>query len=81
MAGRGLVEPQQGPPEGGLAAPRLADEAERLARVQLEADPVDGPHLTRRAPDARALSDGEPLDDVLNPQHRLVVSVHGSLRY
>src|SRR4029450_5761853 len=37
----GLDGAQDEPPGGGLAAPALADEAERLARLHREADAVD----------------------------------------
>jgi hypothetical protein len=41
LAARRLVEPDQHPSHGRLAATRLADKAERLALFDLECDPVD----------------------------------------
>ena len=40
LAAGGLVEPDQDPPGRGLAAARLADEAEGLALVDGERDPI-----------------------------------------
>ena len=40
-----LDEAQDGPAGGGFAAPALSDESERLARLQIEADPVHGAHI------------------------------------
>ena len=53
-----------GPPGRGLAAARLADEAERLARQHVEADARHGVHLQPGAPD-RELD-----DEVLDAQQR-----------
>ena len=41
LAARRIVEPDQDPSRRGLAAARLADQAESLALVDLERDPVD----------------------------------------
>jgi hypothetical protein len=60
--GRGL-ELSDHPPQGRLAAARLTDQAERLARPDLEADAVDGlDHLSAE----EAGPDGEVLVDVLD---------------
>src|SRR5436305_1702750 len=40
----GLDQPEDGPPDGGLAAPRLAHEPQRLAGRDRERDVVDGAH-------------------------------------
>src|SRR5262249_25567541 len=41
-AARGVVHADENPPEGRLAAARLADQAERLAGLDRERDLVDG---------------------------------------
>jgi hypothetical protein len=67
---RGRVEePQDHPPDRGLAAARLAHEAEGLAAADLEADPVDRldrPDLTLQDPAA----DREVLDEIRDPNQR-----------
>ena len=44
MSGAFGQEAEHAAPERGLAAPGLADEADRLARQQIEADAVDRAH-------------------------------------
>src|SRR5690606_14651969 len=44
-AARGVVEPEDHPATGGLAAAGFTDEAERFALVDVEADVVDGLHV------------------------------------
>src|SRR6185369_12620984 len=61
---RGRVdEPEEHPPDGRLAATRLADEAERLAPPDREAHAVDGLDLVDRALEDPA-PDREVLDEV-----------------
>ena len=48
-AARQLVQAHEAAAERRLAAARLADEAERLARAHLDVDAVDGLHLRDRA--------------------------------
>jgi hypothetical protein len=62
-----LDEAQQGEAERGLAAARLAHQAERLAAADLEVDAVDGPH---RRPALRREVDGQPL----GPQQHVVAA-------
>ena len=50
LAGGGFDEPEQRPSGRRLARPALTDETERLARRDLEADPVDGLDLADGAP-------------------------------
>ena len=68
LARRRLDQPQHAPPGRRLAAPGLADEAERLAGRDGEAHVVDGPHRRRLAeqrPARRKL-----LDEVLDLDER-----------
>jgi hypothetical protein len=68
-ARRGVEEPQDHPPDRGLAAARLAHQAEGLAAADLEADPVDRldrPDLTLQDPAA----DREMLDEVCDLDER-----------
>src|SRR5205814_4637225 len=48
-ARRRLDEPHERPDQGGLAAARLADDAERFALVQLKRHVVDGVHMRHLA--------------------------------
>ena len=57
----GVDEAQQQPPDGGLAAARLAHEAERLAAPDDEVHAVHGAHLGD-GPLEHAAADGERLD-------------------
>ena len=59
----GLLQAHQQAAQGGLAAPGLADDAERLALVQLEAHAVDGLDLADGAAQHTAL-DRVVLDQV-----------------
>ena len=58
-----LDEAQDQPPDGRLAAARLADQPERLAAPDLEAHAVDGLDLADRALQDPA-ADREVLDEV-----------------
>src|SRR5690606_35161007 len=49
LAGGRIVDPYEGPPERRLAATGLADQAERLALVHLEAHAVDSLDVTHDA--------------------------------
>ena len=64
LPGGRLLQAHQQPGQGRLAAAGLADDAERLALVELEGDPVDGLDLADRAPQHAAL-EREVLDQVL----------------
>jgi hypothetical protein len=70
LAGRRLLEPHEQPAERGLAATRLADDAEGLALVQVEAHPVDGPDLPGD-PAQDTPSDRVVLDQVLGAENDL----------
>ena len=62
-AARGLLEPQNRPPKGGLAAAGLPYQAKLLTAVDLQADAVDGvdaPNLVTE----HSAHDGEVLLDV-----------------
>src|SRR5262249_37593229 len=65
-----VVQPEQAPAEGRLAAPGLADQAQRLALENLEADPVDCVHPRHLALEDDALLDREVLLDVAGDQQR-----------
>src|SRR6185437_3956863 len=69
VAAIGLDQPQQHPAEGRLAATGLADEAQRLAAPEAEADPVHCPH--RRALAAEPVAYREMFDHVARGQQRL----------
>ena len=64
-AGGGVDEPQEQPPDGGLAAARLAHQAERLAALDDEIDAVHGAHLGD-GPLEHAGAHGEGLDEALD---------------
>jgi hypothetical protein len=55
---------------GGLAAARFADQAQRLALVQGEVDPVDGADMTDGALE-EALGDGEEFLEAAHLEQRL----------
>src|SRR5215467_14844477 len=63
-----LEQPQHGARHRRLAAPALADEPQRLAFVDLEADPVDRVDLPDGAADDASL-DGEMFLEVGDLQH------------
>src|SRR5207245_2553900 len=48
-----LDQPQHQPPDGGLSGARLANQRERLAGFDREADAVDRLHMRERAPEHR----------------------------
>ena len=52
-----------------LARPRLADDAQRAALLEFEADAVDRPHLTDGAAKHHTLGQFVCLDQVADPQH------------
>ena len=64
LAGGRLLQPHQHPAQSRLAAAGLADDAERLALVELEGDAVDGLDVADRAPQHARL-DRVVLDQVL----------------
>ena len=68
-AARRLVQAEDRPPERALPAAALADEAEGLARVELEAHAIDGAQPSRRPPEPIAL-DREVLREVLDLEER-----------
>src|SRR3954447_267363 len=73
-AGGRLDQLQHRPAGGRLAAAGLADQAERLAALDPEADPVDRPHLVDFAVDQDSALDREVLDEVVDlEQGRAVV--------
>ena len=64
-AGRGLLQPRQCTRDARLAAARFADDADRLAGVQVEVDAVDGlgyASATPRQPAAQRVMDFESTD-------------------
>ncbi len=68
-------QPQHGPPEGGLAAAGLADQAVGLAGLDLQGDPVHGVDVADRAVEEDTLLDGEvDLDAVQFEQAHAVTS-------
>ena len=67
--GRRLDEAQQQPPDRGLAAARLADQAQGLAATDLEADAVDRLDLADGALEDAA-ADREVLDEVAHLDER-----------
>jgi hypothetical protein len=60
LAAGGLLQPDDGPPGGGLPAAGFADDGHRLTAVDAERDPVDGLDLADHAAHGPAL-DGEVL--------------------
>ena len=72
LAGGGLEEPEDRPPEGRLAAAGLADEADRLAAPDIEVDAVDGLPLARGALE-EPLLDGEVLLEAADAEQDVVV--------
>ena len=72
------MQPHEAATERRLAAARLADEAERLARLHLEADSVDRLHARDLAPDHPAALDGEVLGDVARLEQDLVLHADSS---
>ena len=54
---------------GGLARPGFADDAQRAALSQLEADAVDRAHLADLAAEHHALGQLVGLDQIADPQH------------
>src|SRR5216110_546532 len=70
LARRRLDQPEDRATRGGLAAARLADEAERLARQDLERHVVDGVHARDLARE-EAAADREVLLEVLDPEQGL----------
>ena len=71
-----VVEPAGAAGQRRLAAAGLADQAERLAPVQLEADALDGVHVVALAPEQRRRLDREALDHVVEPQQDLALGRH-----
>ena len=71
LAGGGVYRPDYAPCGGGLAAAGLADDAEGLALVDVEAHAVDGLHLAADAP-YQAPAEREELAEVFDLQQRLV---------
>src|SRR5690606_9508805 len=70
LAARRFDEPEDGAASGCLAAPRFADEAERLPAIDVEADAVDSANVVDRA-GKNAAADGEVDLEVLDSQERL----------
>ena len=73
-AARGRQQAQEQPRERALARAGLADERQRLARLDVEVDAVDGREPARRAAEEVTL-DGEPLGQPADADERLAVSV------
>src|SRR5262245_66073439 len=69
---RRFVEPEHCASHGGLPAPGLADEPERLATLDREADPVDGFHVADVPVEEDSLLDREPDPQVLELDKRAV---------
>ena len=74
-----LDEPQDEPTDGRLAAARLADQAERLAAPDVEADAVDGLDRGDR-PLHDPAPDREVLDEVPDPDERAIRVAGGGRR-
>src|SRR5947207_3587945 len=72
-AGR-AIELENEPARGRLAAPRLADQAQRLAAPDGEAHAVDRPHDRLGTPE-QATPDGEVLDEVADLEEDVPVSL------
>src|SRR4051812_32755462 len=70
-AGRGLDQPQDRPPERGLATAGLADQAVRRAARDREVDPVHGADVADRAVEHGTTLDREVHLQGLEPQQRL----------
>ena len=69
LAAGGFLQPDDGPPGGGLAAAGLADDGHRLTAVDAERHPVDGLHVADHAAQRPAL-DGEVLLQAPHLQQR-----------
>ena len=65
-----LLEPQDRPPKGGLAATRLPYQAKLLTTVDRQADVIDGIDTTDLV-SQEAAHDGEVLLDVLGAEQDL----------
>src|SRR6185369_14965366 len=66
LAGRGPHEVEQGAPGGRLAAAGLADQAQRLVRVEVERDVADRVDDADLPPEQAARPDREVLDQMPN---------------
>src|SRR5581483_8334373 len=64
-------EPDDGPPQSGLAAPGLADEPEGLALPHIQRDPVDRPDDPRRPPQDHPTRHREVHPEVLHVEKAL----------
>src|SRR5262249_18907351 len=73
-AGRRRLELKDRAAKRGLAAARLADDAERLADVEVEGHPADGMHLAGLVADELAALDRVVLDEVLDLEQNLAVA-------
>jgi hypothetical protein len=73
-----LVQAHEAAAERRLAAAGLADETERLTRVDLEADAVDGLHARDLAADDPAALDREVLRDLARLEQDLAVHAESS---
>jgi hypothetical protein len=71
------VQPGQAPGQRGLAAPGLADQAERLPGAQLEADVVHRVHPRDLTLQQDPAPDREVLGHVLGPEQQFAVAVRG----
>jgi len=78
-AGRRLQHAQNGKPGGGLAAPRLADEAQRAAALERQIDAVHGLDAADPPPDQHAPSQREVHVEPLHTQDLLGPQVGGAL--
>jgi hypothetical protein len=67
--------------QSGLATSGFADQAERLAAPDLQADSVNGVHLPAATPPQRTRRDGKPLHHTVQPQEDVprTTSVVGEL--
>jgi hypothetical protein len=63
-------EAEHGAPEGRLAAAGFADQAERLARPQVEGHAVDGPQRRRRLAGEKAAADREVHLQIVDREQR-----------
>ena len=76
----GFDQPQDRPAGGRLAAARFADEAERLAAVDVEADAVDGVHVVDRRGAGCRVRTGKWTLQVLRPRAAAAVPSATALR-
>ena len=76
-AGR-IVEPQQRAADSGLAAPGLADEAERLTALDLEREAVDRLHVPDVAVHHEPAADRELDLQVLDLDECVAVGAHAA---